>query len=110
PFHEEEIPCCAIRITLHHHWALLNVWEQYWRDVHVILKEVSFCDSQLGPEWLVEVCELNDAAGHINLKAVLVLWELYRRYPLQGRHLTASHFRGVEFACRKELPRHLVKV
>jgi hypothetical protein len=51
------------------------VREQHRRDVEVVLDEVSFCDSQLWPEGLVEVGQLDDLIANPDIEVVLVFWE-----------------------------------
>ena len=69
--HEEEVPGGAIGITLHNHCAVRQMRQQYRSDIGVILKQVAFGDSQLGPECLPEVGELYDLPFHFQFKAGL---------------------------------------
>src|SRR5262245_49667604 len=54
-FHEEELAGRAVRIALHHHRAIVDVREQYIRDIGVVLNEIAFRDAEGGPERLAQV-------------------------------------------------------
>jgi len=52
------------------------VREEHWRDVEVILNQISFRDAELRPEELVEVCEADDTLVYLNVKIVFILGKL----------------------------------
>jgi hypothetical protein len=64
--HEEPLALRTIRIALHHHSAVPQVRKQDVRHISVVLKQVAFGDSALGPENLRQVGELHRAPVHIH--------------------------------------------
>ena len=55
--HEEERAVRAVRVSLHHHGARLDVGQQRRRDRRVIPEEIALRDAQVGPERLAQVGE-----------------------------------------------------
>ena len=74
--HEEELTCCAIGISLHHHSSVLQVRQKDGRNVNIVLEEIAFCDAKLRPKQFVEVRQLHNPTGNIDLEPTLVLREL----------------------------------
>src|SRR5580704_11614818 len=50
-FHEEKPASDAVWITLHHHGAVSQVGQQPRREVEIILKKITFCETEAGPEY-----------------------------------------------------------
>src|SRR5690242_3414582 len=71
-FHEEEFTRRAVRITLHHHRAIEDVRQQHWRDVDVVLNQVSLRNAELRPEEFAEIRELDDAIANLHIERVLI--------------------------------------
>ena len=82
PLHEEKLTGRAVRISLHHHCPVGQMWEKDRRDVSVILNQVAFRDSQFGPERLLKISELDDATVNLQFQTHLILWDLYRAGPV----------------------------
>jgi hypothetical protein len=55
--HEEEIAASSVRITLHHHGAVLEVRQQIGRKITVVLQQVALGYSEVGPKDLSQICE-----------------------------------------------------
>src|SRR5262245_45741352 len=55
--HEEEVARGPMRVPLHHHRAVADVRQQHGGDIGVVLEEIAFRQTELGPEDLAEIRE-----------------------------------------------------
>ena len=74
-FHEKNSPGGAVRITLHHHRAVLQVRQQQRGHVGVILNQIALGDFEFRPEKLIQVGEPYFPAGNLEFNLFDVLWE-----------------------------------
>ncbi len=82
--HEEERALGAIRITLHHHRAVLDVGQQRRGDMGVILQEVALRHVQARPEDLPEIRQLDLPAVDLDDGIVAVARDADRRHRRGG--------------------------
>src|SRR5260221_7739377 len=57
--HKKEFARGPVGITLHHHRAILKMWQQDARDIRVILQQISLGYFQLGQEDVIQIGQLD---------------------------------------------------